>query len=178
MVLILFIGYCGNSFSAGSVVVANSDCSFLCAGDITQHCGAGNRLSVYGKNATSIPTTTTTSSAPTSTPTGWTSRGCYVDNANGIRNLRQQIPDSQGNTVEACVNTCASSGYTVAGVEYGVQCFCDTSLQNGAAVAAASECNMPCQGNFNEFCGAGNRMNVYAVGTLVVNPAPTATPAP
>ncbi|PMD60425.1 WSC-domain protein [Hyaloscypha bicolor E] len=41
--------YCGNSFGQGSVAAPNSDCSMLCPGDVTEYCGAGNRLSVYFK---------------------------------------------------------------------------------------------------------------------------------
>ena len=43
------IGYCGNSFSQGSVAAPNSDCSMLCPGNVNEYCGAGNRLSVYFK---------------------------------------------------------------------------------------------------------------------------------
>ena len=42
-------GYCGNSFSQGSVAAPNSDCSMLCPGNVAEYCGAGNRLSVYFK---------------------------------------------------------------------------------------------------------------------------------
>jgi hypothetical protein len=39
--------YCGNSFADGSVEAPSTDCSMPCAGDGSQICGAGNRLSVY-----------------------------------------------------------------------------------------------------------------------------------
>jgi len=39
--------YCGNSFSAGSNATSDSDCSFLCPGNIYEFCGAGDRLSCY-----------------------------------------------------------------------------------------------------------------------------------
>jgi len=39
--------YCGNSFGAGSATVIATQCSFLCPGDSTEFCGAGNRLSIY-----------------------------------------------------------------------------------------------------------------------------------
>jgi hypothetical protein len=87
-------GYCGNSFSAGSVVAAASDCSFACAGNAAETCGAGNRLSVYTKGTGTGTTTgsgggTTTSSPPVGTtqpagpgpqkaglPAGWVYSGC------------------------------------------------------------------------------------------------------
>jgi hypothetical protein len=168
--------YCGNTFSAGSIAAPANECSVLCAGDVTQYCGGGNRLSCYQlSGASSSTTTTATSTAPTSIPTAWTSQGCWIDGAHG-RILGKQIPDSDSNTVEQCVNTCIGLGYTVAGVEYGVQCFCDSAIQNGGAKTLDADCNMPCQGNYAETCGAGNRMNIYAIGTPVVNPAPTVVP--
>ncbi|KAK6582207.1 hypothetical protein PZA11_004615 [Diplocarpon coronariae] len=46
--------WCGNSFGAGSVLAPKGDaeCTKLCAGDGSQYCGNGNRLSVYIKNGT------------------------------------------------------------------------------------------------------------------------------
>lgn len=46
-------------------VASTSDCSTTCAGDSSQKCGGGNRLSIY------------TYSAPL--PSGWTSVGCFTD---------------------------------------------------------------------------------------------------
>jgi len=167
----LYLGYCGNSFSAGSVAAPNTDCSFLCAGNVAEYCGAGNRLSVYQRNGTLVPTSTT-SALPTSVPTGWASQGCWVDGAFG-RILDVQQPDSDQNTVEVCINNCITLGYTVAGLEYGSQCFCDSRIRNGGVLATAqTDCSMPCSGNFAEFCGAGNRLNIYSIGTPEVDPAP------
>lgn len=39
--------YCGNVFGAGSVEANVQDCSMPCAGNSSEYCGAGNRLSVY-----------------------------------------------------------------------------------------------------------------------------------
>lgn len=42
--------YCGNTLREGSVPAQNQkDCSFLCPGDKTTYCGAGNRLQLYKK---------------------------------------------------------------------------------------------------------------------------------
>lgn len=85
--------YCGNAFGAGSVVAPAADCSFACAGNSAEKCGAGNRLSVYKKSGTGTGSSTTTTKAgstPTTTPagpatpgpqktglpTGWVYSGC------------------------------------------------------------------------------------------------------
>ena len=160
-----YVGYCGESFTSGSVPAPQSDCSFLCAGDVSEYCGAGNRLSVYQRNGTVAPTSTATP-LPTSVPAGWTSQGCWVDGASG-RILSAQQPDRTTNTVESCINQCIALGYSIAGVEYGAQCFCDNQIENSGTLAIAqTDCNLPCSGNSAETCGAGDRLNVYSTKTL------------
>ena len=115
-------------------------------------------------------------------PSGWSPDGCYVDNVSG-RILSYQFPDNQALTVESCIASCsgAGKGYTVAGMEYGVQCFCDTAIINGGKPAAAqTDCNVACGGNSAEQCGGGNRMNIYSTGTLQTRgpPGPQKTGLP
>lgn len=40
---------------------------------------------------------------------------------------------------------------------------CDNAIQNAASIApeGLSGCNMLCAGNSSEYCGAGNRLDVY-----------------
>jgi hypothetical protein len=152
----------------------------VCAGNQYEYCGAGNRLNVYVKNGTVISTASSLSSpasatgsttTPTQTsaaigiPVGWNYAGCYSEGING-RALNHQQPDSQTNSVENCINTCVGLGYSVAGLEFGAQCFCDNNIYNGAAPTAATNCNMACPGNANELCGAGNYLSVYNTGNL------------
>lgn len=172
------LGYCGNSFATGSVPALTSDCSVVCAADSSEFCGAGNRLTVYARNGTSSPPPSSSSStssaapAPTGFPTGWTSQGCWVDGANG-RILTHQQADSNTNTLQTCVQTCAGLGYTIAGAEYGTQCFCDNAIYGGGVLAASqSDCNVACPGDSTEKCGAGNRMTIYSKGTPQVYQAP------
>ncbi|KAL5318593.1 hypothetical protein ACEPPN_013656 [Leptodophora sp. 'Broadleaf-Isolate-01'] len=173
--------YCGNSLAASSVAAPATDCNVPCMGNTAQKCGAGNRLDVYVKNGTAVPTkpTGTSSVASTSTstplasglPAGWVSDGCYSEGFGG-RALQNQQPDSQANSVQVCINTCKNLGYKVAGMEYGTQCFCDNFLYNGAAPVAATSCNMACPGNPSQTCGAGDFLNVYHTGNLTTYKAP------
>ncbi|KAK4670179.1 uncharacterized protein QC763_209370 [Podospora pseudopauciseta] len=39
--------FCGNSFGVGSIEAPAAECSMTCAGNGSQFCGAGNRLSIY-----------------------------------------------------------------------------------------------------------------------------------
>ncbi|KAI9745488.1 MAG: hypothetical protein M1818_001022 [Claussenomyces sp. TS43310] len=196
--------YCGDLLQQGSVPASTTDCNMACDGNQYEYCGAGNRLDVYRRNGTAGMTGTTTPADPPSTgvsstgtvassatttgkvtsaatglPAGWKYDGCYIDNAHG-RILNHQQSDSQTNTVEICVNACIGLGYTIAGMEYSSQCFCDDNLYNGAALTAGTDCNMACSGNSSEICGAGSRMSIYNTGKLTAYqvPAPQTTDLP
>lgn len=190
--------YCGQVFSNGGAP-ATSGCNMVCNGNSSEICGGPNRLSVWsrsGSGSSSSATASTVSAvstisaastaSPTSTgtaagtlPSGWSYKGCYAEGTTGRAFVNQQ-PDSQTLTVESCVSACLSLGYSVAGVEYSYQCFCDNSLHNGAAPAPESDCNMGCAGNANENCGAGNRLSVYSNTALTVfqPPSPQTTGLP
>jgi hypothetical protein len=143
-----------------------------CYGNTSETCGGPNRLDVYDLNnaISSLPTgTTTTSSAgPTATPTvpaGWESLGCYNDTV-GDRTLETEIYSIPGNsmTVELCTAACLAAGFTISGVEYAGECYCDTSFHNGGgpALDGNAQCDMACNGNAAETCGGPNRLNVYS----------------
>jgi hypothetical protein len=120
---------------------------------------------VSATSGTVSKTSSSTTTGPTTTQTGWVYQGCYVDGLNG-RDLPYQAADNEENTQEVCISTCAGLGYTIAGVEYGVQCFCGNALYNGAAPAAnQADCNVACPGNAAEDCGAGNRLSLFSIGT-------------
>jgi len=181
--------YCGDSLNAGSVQAALTDCNFVCPGNQYEYCGAGNRLELYLKNgkvassistiksattATTPITVTTASASATGFPTGWSYQGCYVDGANG-RILNHQQADNQELTQQSCVKACASAGYTIAGMEYSVQCFCDNAIYNGGVLAAVqSDCNDPCSGDSSEICGGGNRLTLYSKGKPQIYAPPAA----
>jgi hypothetical protein len=169
----------------GSALAPNqADCSFTCPGNPYEYCGAGNRLEMYQLNGTlytsssSSATATATGTSSTSTssvviatptttgiPAGWTYQGCYIDGVNG-RILNDQLPDNQALTVQSCIAGCATAGYTIAGMEYSVQCFCSNVIYNSGALSPnQGDCNMACGGNPAEDCGAGNRLSLYSIGT-------------
>ncbi|MCJ1410361.1 hypothetical protein MMC19_004446 [Ptychographa xylographoides] len=175
--------YCGNAFSNGGGPAPDglAGCNMVCNGNSSEYCGGPNRLDMYqfGGTGTGTGSSTSTTTAPpsgtttaagsaTGLPTGWTYAGCYVDGANG-RIMANQQPDSQTNTVESCVATCAAAGYTISGTEFSSQCFCGNNIQNGGVLASAdSQCNTACSGNSAEMCGGGNRVSVYSKGPVQV----------
>jgi hypothetical protein len=68
------------------------------------------------------------------------------DNLDG-RVLTTQLPDNSSVTVEGCIATCQGQGFTLAGLEWSVQCFCGDILVNGAVTAPNSDCDMACGGD-------------------------------
>jgi WSC domain len=159
--------YCGNTFSIGSVPASPSDCNFPCMGNPGEICGAGLRLSVYQYNAGVAAVDPPTTPVP-SLPNGWGSQGCWIDGVNG-RILTHEENNNNGLTIESCVTICSGLGYTIAGLEWSVQCFCGNSIINGGELATLqTDCNMPCSGNVDEVCGAGQRMSIYSEGALTV----------
>lgn len=154
--------YCGNSFSnAGYKQSDMSTCNMACAGNSSETCGGPDRLNVYNFN-----NTIAASAIPTSAPAGsgttamldWTYLGCYNDSVQS-RTLLNQAANNAA-TVETCISACAKQGYTLAGVEYGGECWCDTSLNNNGALVSDG-CNMNCRGNAAETCGGSNRLSLY-----------------
>jgi hypothetical protein len=134
-----------------------------------------------GSTASAINTATVASTAATPTasgtaktlPSGWTYAGCWADNVNGLgRSMANGQPDSQTLTIESCAATCAAAGYTIAGMEFSTQCFCDNFIHNGAGTTPESDCSMTCSGDKTEKCGGPNRLSVYGVAPIKVLPIP------
>ncbi|KAI0808290.1 hypothetical protein C8Q74DRAFT_1189458 [Fomes fomentarius] len=160
--------WCGNAIENGGTNATLADCNLPCAGDATEFCGAGNRLSVYWNGVQPPPPPVTVPSVG-----DWQSLGCFNDSVNArVLSVGINVP---GNfTVEGCTEACFNANFPVAGMEFAAQCFCDTAIQNGGAPTPLADCSMACSGNSSEFCGGPNRLNVYNfTGTL---PGPPKAP--
>ncbi|CAI4216450.1 unnamed protein product [Parascedosporium putredinis] len=124
--------FCGNSFNSGSIAAPITDCNMPCAGNPFEFCGAGNRLSVYTRDLTSLPSVTgSTLSLSSTTMTTLSTSGCWVDGANG-RILSHQVPDDPDMTRRSCVQACSNLGFAIAGAQYHTQCFAVISSQTEA----------------------------------------------
>lgn len=145
--------YCAYSLASSSSQAADSDCTMACAGDSTQPCGAGDRLTVFS-NGNGAPT-------ENQGENGYISLGCWSDSQTA-RTLSVYEPSGDGIAfVYACTNTCKNAGYSYAGVEYGQECYCGNKIENGATEIDQSKCYMPCTGHKSETCGGPNAMNLY-----------------
>ncbi|KAI4865776.1 glyoxal oxidase N-terminus-domain-containing protein [Hypoxylon rubiginosum] len=178
--------YCGNKFETGSVQAPATDCNMLCAGDQTEYCGSGNRLSVYIKNGTEVATTSSASgiAAPTSSspgtpavtgfPDGWTNQGCWQDGPNGRIMPTYQAPDDPELTPQKCAQVCLTNNYSISGTEYYTQCFCSDAIYNGGVASDdTTPCSTPCGGDSSVMCGGPGYLTIYSDGTPPVFKAPT-----
>ncbi|KAI9693792.1 MAG: hypothetical protein M1822_003063 [Bathelium mastoideum] len=96
------------------------------------------------------------------TAQGWSYQGCASDTGSG-RALSGASQTDNNMTVSGCLDFCAGKGYSLAGIEYGTQCYCDNSIPASQAPVKGQwgGCYMPCAGNANETCGAGDALSLY-----------------
>ncbi|KAG9044270.1 hypothetical protein FS837_008421 [Tulasnella sp. UAMH 9824] len=155
--------YCGNALTS-NVPRAVSECNVNCAGDASQKCGGGWRLTLYQTSSTTVSATGTTSSTSASStassapvPSGWANLGCYVDQTartlTGASKLNWSVM-----TPALCAANCA--GYTYFGTENGNECYCGNALTSNVP-KAISECNVNCAGDASQKCGGGWRLTLY-----------------
>ncbi|KAF2478258.1 WSC-domain-containing protein [Lindgomyces ingoldianus] len=141
------------------------DCNFGCTGNRNQICGGDGHLhdtahislfadlTKFNGNTTSPPLQITPSVG------AYNFIGCFAESAG--RALGDNSTTSNVMTVEVCAAFC--SAYTYFGLEFSAECYCGAKLNPAATITNSSQCNMPCKGSNSEFCGAGNRMQIYQV---------------
>lgn len=137
--------WCGNS--PPKTAADESECSFGCAGDDSQLCGAGGRINVWG--------------APLPSPEtvgDFEYLGCFTDKGDQ-HSLRGSVTYDSAMTLEKCAAACAA--YSYFGVEFGSQCYCGTDLESDAAQVDQAECSMRCGGEHGSVCGDVDRLNVF-----------------
>jgi hypothetical protein len=123
-------------------------------------------ITSYISETTFISTTVTVPapSGGSNVAAGWFYYGCYSDKREGERVLSGIKFANIGNhevTNTKCVAYCDAKGYSMAGTEYGGQCFCGNALSGSSAVDE-SLCSMPCEGDASETCGGSLTLGVYS----------------
>jgi len=148
--------FCDNQIvNNGPTIINAQNCNYACNGSPSQTCGGSNALQIYSG----------TPAAPaTSIPSGFQGY-TYMDTfADGPSARVLSVPMSMSSTtVEACIASCASAGYSFAGLEYGAECYCGSAMLNNPAGGKTP--TMSCQGKASEYCGGPNAIQIYS-GTL------------
>ncbi|ORX40197.1 hypothetical protein BD324DRAFT_648797 [Kockovaella imperatae] len=97
---------------------------------------------------------------------GWYSYGCYMDCYNGMNRFLPHVAywNNPANDPDTCIAACQDAGYTYAGLQWGVQCFCGNSL-NGSPPTASTDCFERCTGSADHagaHCGGACRNNIWS----------------
>ncbi|KAK2066499.1 hypothetical protein P8C59_000311 [Phyllachora maydis] len=150
--------YCAGSLADSSKNASLSDCSMSCAGNGLEYCGGPNRLQLYTRNVSAPQLPSAIKKVLSSTGLEWTYQNCMTEGYD-VRALSAAFNAADNMTLEGCAGFCG--GYTYFGTEYGRECYCGNSFNNGSVQAAQTDCSMFCSGNPAQFCGAGNRLSVF-----------------
>ncbi|KAK4467137.1 heme peroxidase [Cladorrhinum samala] len=151
--------------STTSTSISSSSSTSSVISSITSSTASGTATS---KTSTGVP-------SPTAKATvgGYVFVNCRTEGA-GVRALGGPAFADDNMTLELCASNCA--GWDHWGVEYGRECYCGNSVAASSSEAPLADCNMVCGGDASEYCGAGNRLNVYSTtATRSTSAAPTQT---
>lgn len=123
--------------------------------------------------STAAPPSSTSTAPPSTTTTYY---GCYTE-GHDVRALAgASFADATLMTPSYCQTLCSAGGYTLWGVEYGLECYCGDALGVGSIPTFESQCSFACPGDAAQTCGAGNRLSLY--GASASPPAVTAPDMP
>ncbi|KAK8858379.1 hypothetical protein IAR55_002606 [Kwoniella newhampshirensis] len=157
--------YCGGVLANGASLSSSATCNMPCSGDSGRMCGGPGALTLFvstKSNAAGLSSDLT--SAATTLPSGWNSVGCYKEGTTG-RALDGYSYATPALNIATCISQCRSKGYSMAGLEYGSECYCDNEFRNGAG-ATANNCNMPCSGGPGQNCGGAGSLQVFSNPSL------------
>jgi hypothetical protein len=167
----------GSGSGTGTTTVAPAPASSSLAPQSSSDSGSGTGSGpASGVVLDSTPTSTADpSAAPTLTANvtssgsstniaGWSHYGCFSDKlGSGNRVLSGITFANVGHhqvTNTKCVAYCEKRGFSMAGTEYGGQCFCGNALV-GSTELADDKCDMPCEGDDEQTCGGHLALTVY-----------------
>ena len=97
--------------------------------------------------------------------------GCYSDSFQA-RLLQGELEVlKRDNSPARCVEICTRAGFTLAGLQYGVECFCGNKLPGDQHLLQEDSCNTPCPGQADASCGGYLTMNLYETGFTPLQPS-------
>jgi len=158
--------HCGNVTTETAKPISSSACNSPCVGNPSETCGGSDSLSLYWNGISLQPNPTFVRQSG-----GWDLQlsGCFSD-SNDARTLTVQVPVAGGqynNSVEACIGACKAAGYSIAGVEFAQQCYCDNKINNQGRTIDNSSCILACSGNSHECCGGADSLLIYSATTII-----------
>ncbi|WWD22596.1 hypothetical protein CI109_107089 [Kwoniella shandongensis] len=154
------------SASSVAAAIASSSLAAVASASSASAAAASSSLAAIASASSASAAAASASAAfaasATAVSSGWApaSVACVAEGTSG-----RALVDSAtyGNmTWKACTDFCNQGGYTIAGVEYGRECFCGSVLSNGASLLKPStDCSMSCDGNDAATCGGSNTLRLF-----------------
>ncbi|KAI0065083.1 WSC-domain-containing protein [Artomyces pyxidatus] len=136
---------------------AGNYCNMGCEGNSSELCGGSAMLDVYQYTGT-FPV----GGSVVPFAGAWISQGCFSDSTSQ-RTLQRRV-DVGNVTVESCTAECqaesSNTGFTIAGLESGQECWCGTKIEPGLSIPE-SACDQACIGDSSEVCGGPNSLQIY-----------------
>ncbi|KAF2721327.1 WSC-domain-containing protein, partial [Polychaeton citri CBS 116435] len=149
------LGKSASLLNATSSPSNSTVCKMRCGGKDTQICGGSNALSLYTSPSYVEPVV----KSPIGT---YSAKSCLTDLVNNGRSLNGPSMTNKYMTQDLCVNFCSSKSMRYAGVEYGTQCYCASSITNEGKIVSCSDSNLtPCPGDLRQNCGGSRLMNLW-----------------
>ncbi|KAF8890280.1 WSC domain-containing protein [Gymnopilus junonius] len=152
--------YCDNVIEAPGARIDDGICNMPCVGNTTETCGGAGGMSVFQDTALPPPPPPPPIPVIKQTVGDFRYVGCFKDGVDGAARTLQTQLDIQGVSAEICTAACKAAGFILAGLEYGQECWCDSYMPL-VLPAPDSDCNLACNSDNKELCGAGNRLTVY-----------------
>ncbi|WWC88965.1 uncharacterized protein L201_003880 [Kwoniella dendrophila CBS 6074] len=146
--------YCGDSLVNGaSLSRTSTSCTKSCGGDSSTICGGGSSLTVFQNPSLALNLQVVNN---------FKYQGCIKEVTGRALTSNSLVNPSM--TIDMCTSFCKTAGYTLAGIEYGSECYCGNSFSNGASASALStQCNMQCPGNNKQNCGGPSAVALWSL---------------
>jgi hypothetical protein len=88
--------------------------------------------------------------------------GCYKDSRDRFLS-GEKLPNIGKVSNTKCIEYCNSKGFSIAGTQYGGECFCGNSLSTIEKLDD-SKCSMSCEGDETQTCGGDWALSVFTKG--------------
>lgn len=172
-----------STLSTVSVPSSSLSTSTLSTGSVSSSVSSVTTSSIV--TASSSSTSAVATLAHKATVAGYELVSCWTEGT-GVRALSASTYSDDSMTLESCASFCA--GYRYFGAEYGRECestrnlvsglicplttldlpanlahigYCGNTVDASTESAPLDDCNMVCSGSSVEYCGSGNRLELY-----------------
>ena len=150
-----------NTTESGNSTVSVSASSTAVMSPVPTIATATTKTSTITAVSVTAPATTTSAAVHEDMldASEWYSLGCAVDSSTRVLTGYSETSVASL-TIDECLSLCEDKGYAFAGVEYGQECYCGSSVPT-TITYSDTLCTSPCTGDSTETCGGGWGLDLY-----------------